>query len=211
MVHVVGPDATPPSDRDLATLNFTSRRGTERISMLRAFDASAHQTRNDPLTGLVNCGTVQHRVREFDAAAVPYTLGHGRIDEFRVLTDTHGAEAGDQALRLFARVLRDAARPNDIVAACGGDDFLVVLPDCSTDVAVGVLERARERLALRLAAGTVPSFTATFGVASTRDAPAFEEIVALADKALADGQVAGRNRVVVATLAEPRHQAAGHP
>jgi len=89
-------------------------------------------------------------------------------------------------------------RPNDIVARYGGEEFVIVLPDCSTEVAVGILERVRERLALSLQSGRVPPFTVTFGVASTAYASDFDEVVAIADHALLSAKTAGRNRVLVA-------------
>ena len=149
------------------------------------FASSETQARTDPLTGLLNRRSLENRVSDLNTEGVPYTLAYGGLDYFKALSDTHGREAGDQALRLLARVLRDSLRPNDIAARSSDEDFLVVLPDCTTDVAVGVLERVRERLALALAAGRVPSFTVTFGVASTAHAADFEEIVAIADRAFA--------------------------
>ena len=137
-----------------------------------------------------------------------YALAYGDLDHFKILNDTHGHEAGDQALRLFARVLGDSLRPNDIAARYGGEEFVIVLPNCDTAVATGVLERVRESLALALGAGRVPRFTVTFGLASSAHAAAFDEIVAIADQALLEGKAAGRNRVAVAdpsasTVAQP--------
>jgi len=75
---------------------------------------------------------------------------------------------------------------------------VIVLPDCSTDVAVAVLERVRENLALAIRTGQVPAFTVTFGVASSAYAEAFDDIVAIADQALLHAKAAGRNRVALA-------------
>jgi len=171
--------------------------------MIRAFETSETQAHTDPLTGLLNRRSLENRVRDLHREGVPYALAYGDLDHFKVLNDTHGHEAGDQALRAFARVLRDAVRPNDIVARYGGEEFVIVLPDCSIDVAVGVLERVRERLALALGAGHVPPFTVTFGVASTDYTTNFENLVAVADRALLDAKAAGRNRVIVADPAVP--------
>jgi diguanylate cyclase (GGDEF)-like protein len=198
VTHAVGRDRIPPSETDLEALNFTSRRGSDRIAMLRAFATSETQARTDPLTGLLNRRSLEHRVRDLRREGTPYSLAYGDLDHFKILNDTHGHEAGDRALRLFSRVLRDSIRPNDIAARYGGEEFVIVLPDCGTDVAVGVLERVRERLTLALTAGHVPSFTVTFGVASTAYATEYDEIVAIADRALLDAKAAGRNRVLAA-------------
>jgi len=198
VLHAVGPDDAMPDVPEIASLQFTSRRGTDRIAMLRAFASSESETRTDSITGLLNRRSLENQLHELHTAGVPYALAFGGLDFFGQLNDTHGREAGDQVLRLFARVLRDSLRPNDIAARSGEDEFIVALPDCGTDIAVAVLERVRERLVLALAEGRVPSFTVTFGIASTAYAGNFDEILAIADRALVAARVAGRNRVVVA-------------
>jgi diguanylate cyclase (GGDEF)-like protein len=200
VTHAIGPDGTPPAETDIETLTFTSRRGSERVAMIRAFATSQTQAQTDPLTGLLNRRSLENAVRDLRNEKVPYALAYGDLDHFKVLNDTHGHEAGDQALRLFARVLNDSLRPNDICARYGGEEFVIVLPDCATDVATIVLERVRESLALALSAGRVPPFTVTFGVASSTYAASFDEIVAIADRALLDAKSAGRNRVAIAEL-----------
>jgi diguanylate cyclase (GGDEF) domain len=200
VTHAIGRDDVLPEAHEVEALNFTSRRGSERIAMIRAFATSETQAHTDPLTGLLNRRSLENAVRDLATEGVPYAVAYGDLDHFKVLNDTYGHEAGDQALRLFSRVLRDSLRPNEIAARYGGEEFVIVLPDCDTAVAVGVLERVRENLALALSAGRVPPFTVTFGVASSGYAEEFDVIVAIADGALLDGKSAGRNRVLVAEL-----------
>jgi diguanylate cyclase (GGDEF)-like protein len=199
VVHAMGPDGTPPNDNDVRYLEITTRHASERIAMLRAFAKSESQARTDPLTGLWNRRSLENRVRELAQDATPYALAYGDLDHFKILNDTHGHEAGDQALRLFARVLRDSVRPGDITARYGGEEFVIVLPDCPTDTATKILERLREQLAVTLTSGRVPAFTVSFGVASSTDADTFDEIVAIADRALLTAKANGRNRTIRAT------------
>jgi len=70
--------------------------------------------------------------------------------------------------------------------------------DCGTDTATIVLERIRDRLAIALTGGRVPAFTVSFGLASSTDAPTFDETLAVADLALLTAKTAGRNRVHLA-------------
>lgn len=198
VTHATAADREPPTDQDVEDLELTSRRASDRIAMLRAFEKSENQARSDPLTGLWNRRSLENRVRELQREGTPYALAYGDLDHFKDLNDTHGHEAGDQALRLFSRVLRDAIRPGDIAARYGGEEFVILLPDCSTQTATNVLERVRERLAIALTAGRVPSFTVSFGLASSVDADTFDEVLAIADRALFAAKGAGRNRVVVA-------------
>ena len=198
VMHAVGREGVVPVDADIQTVNFTSGRGSERIARLRALEASETQAHTDPLTGLLNRRSLENQVQDLRDEGNAYTVAYGDLDHFKDLNDTFGHDVGDQALRAFSRVLRDSVRPNDIVARYGGEEFVIVLPDCGTDVAVGVLERVRERLALTAGTGHVPPFTVTFGVASTAYASEFDDIVTIADHALLAAKSAGRNRVIVA-------------
>ena len=166
--------------------------------MVRAFEKSETQAHTDPLTGLLNRRSLENRVRELQRERVSYALAYGDLDHFKVLNDTNGHEAGDRALQLFSRVMRDSVRPNDVVCRYGGEEFVILLPDCTTGAAVAVLERLRERLALALTSGRVPSFTVSFGVSSSTEHDTFDAIVAAADNALLSAKAAGRNRVIVA-------------
>jgi diguanylate cyclase (GGDEF)-like protein len=206
VTHATGPDGTAPSPTDVEFLEITSRRASDRLAMLRAFAKSETQASSDPLTGLWNRRSLENQVRELQRDGIPYALAYGDLDQFKMLNDKHGHEAGDQALRLFSRVLRDSIRPNDIAGRYGGEEFVIVLPDCNTDTATIVLERVRERLALALTTGRVAAFTVSFGLACSFDADTFDAVVAVADQALLDAKAAGRNRVVVAV-----DSAAGSP
>jgi diguanylate cyclase (GGDEF)-like protein len=207
VVHAMGPNGTPPNANDISYLEITTRHASERIAMLRAFARSETQARTDPLTGLWNRRSLENRVHELTRDATPYALAYGDLDHFKILNDTHGHEAGDQALRLFARVLRDSVRPNDITARYGGEEFVIVLPDCPAETATKILERLREQLALALTNGRVPAFTVSFGVAASTDADTFDEVVAIADHALLTAKTDGRNRTSLATnlTIEPAH------
>ena len=108
------PTTVPPTESDVRYLEVTARRASERIAMLRAFEKSETQAQSDPLTGLLNRRSLENQVNDLQRSSTPYSLAYGDLDHFKVLNDTHGHEAGDQALRLFSRVLRDSIRPNDI-------------------------------------------------------------------------------------------------
>jgi diguanylate cyclase (GGDEF)-like protein len=203
VTHATGPDGVLPAAEDVRYLELTSRRSSDRIALLRAFAKSETQARTDPLTGLLNRRSLENAVRDLNADGVGYTVAYGDLDHFKTLNDTHGHQAGDQALRLFARVLREAIRPNDIAARYGGEEFVVVFPRTGDSAAARVLERIRERLALALIAGHVAPFTISFGVAASSPADTFDRVVAAADEALLAAKAAGRDRVVIASALTP--------
>jgi diguanylate cyclase (GGDEF)-like protein len=111
--------------------------------------------------------------------------------------DTHGHDAGDRALRLFARTLREAVRSDDLVCRYGGEEFIIAFPNLSLDATAGALARVQKQLVLALTAGSVPPFTASVGVADSADGDALQDLCRAADVALFRAKREGRNRVVV--------------
>ena len=89
----------------------------------------AKQARTDALTGLHNRRAfneeLARRLDRLDREGTPGTLMFVDVDNFKTLNDHRGHEAGDDALRLVADMLRTATRPGDLVARLGGDEFAI--------------------------------------------------------------------------------------
>lgn len=148
----------------------------------------------DGLTGLANRRAMQTRLvaataRE-DRRQVTNALILMDLDRFKVLNDSQGHQAGDEALQQVATILQGVTRPEDLVARWGGEEFLLLLPACGHDEAMSLAERLREALA----EGT--PITASFGVAEQAPADTPERWVSRADQALYEAKATGRNRVV---------------
>jgi diguanylate cyclase (GGDEF)-like protein len=114
------------------------------------------------------------------------------------LNDRHGHVVGDDILRLFAQVAQAALRPGDLLSRQGGDEFLAVLKDISSDGAMGVAERIR--LAFSAAASQAPGLamspTLSIGVATGKEtAVDFKKLLKQADEALYSSKRQGRDRV----------------
>ena len=129
-----------------------------------------------------------------------HVVAYADLDHFKKLNDVHGHDAGDRALRLFARVLRDSVRPSDIPARYGGEEFIVVLPRCSPTDAELVMARVQQRLAAAVRDEPGPEFTVSVGIAPSQITKTFGEVVEAADMALLEAKANGRDRVVVAPL-----------
>jgi diguanylate cyclase (GGDEF)-like protein len=174
-----------------------ARRASERLAMLRAFEVSQTQANSDSLTGLLTRRSLENGVRDLQEAGVPFAVAYGDLDHFKQLNDVFGQDAGDRALRTFSQILRDALRPSDIPCRYGGEEFVIVLPQCSIPEAVEVLQRVMQRMAERLSAGRHPNFTVSFGLASSDQAADFQQVVTLADEALLRAKAGGRNGIAI--------------
>jgi len=99
----------------------------------------------DPLTGLFNRRYIEQRLE----GEIARSKRHGRplivilfdLDEFKQVNDTYGHAAGDALLKAFAERLSKATRGSDAAARYGGDEFLVVLPECKPENVQHVLKR----------------------------------------------------------------------
>ena len=125
------------------------------------------------------------------------------IDHFKKVNDTHGHFAGDAVLRETAVRLRSNMRPYDQVGRYGGEEFLVVLPNCDLEQAANQAERMRYRLheTSMLVDGRELQVSASFGVTISDGSERSPDVfVRVADEALYRAKANGRNRVWSLTL-----------
>jgi diguanylate cyclase (GGDEF)-like protein len=209
--HVTTDDGSPPSGSVRRNVEVVARRAAERLAMLRAFEVSQTQANSDSLTGLMTRRSLEATVRQLHDTGTPYSVAYGDLDHFKDLNDVFGHAAGDRALRTFSQVLRDSLRPADVPCRYGGEEFVIVLPDCPVEEARLVLERVRERMADRIVAANLPAFTISFGLASTDLGGDFEQLVSLADDALLNAKASGRDQIVVALRPDLPKAAAAEP
>jgi diguanylate cyclase (GGDEF)-like protein len=123
------------------------------------------------------------------------------LDDFKQVNDRFGHQAGDDALRAFAEILRATVREIDLPARYGGEEFAVLLPQTDLEGAHRLAERLRRALVSRpLSAGpgTLMAVTASFGVASYPASSSPAALFAAADEALYRAKRRGKNCVVSA-------------
>ena len=198
VVHAIGPDGELPSSDTTATFELIARKTGEHVGMLRAFARSETQAQTDALTGLLNRRSLEEQIKELVERDQEFVVAYCDLDHFKQLNDVYGHDAGDRALRLFSRVLRESVRPKDLPARYGGEEFVMVLPACELPEATAVIERIQARLAHALEPGTIPPFTASFGLSKSNPAETFAQTLETADAALRAAKAAGRNRWVIA-------------
>jgi len=153
--------------------------------------------RSDALTGLPNRRALDDQLPREMARALragaELSLAIIDIDHFKAYNDTYGHLAGDAVLRDCAAAWDESLRGEDTILRFGGEEFLVVLPDCGPGDGAEVIERLR--------AATPGGQTCSAGLAVWRPGESVDDLVARADQALYKAKEAGRDRLVSAGLA----------
>ena len=113
--------------------------------------ALAYQAYHDALTGLINRREFENRLTQALNSAVQneettHVLMYLDLDQFKVINDTCGHQAGDQLLKQITGLLHARLRTKDIIARLGGDEFGVLLEDCSAQQALPIAETLRKAI-----------------------------------------------------------------
>jgi len=167
--------------------------------LLQSEELSRH-AHQDALTGLWNRRYIDSRLpallERTRQAARPLCIALADVDFFKKVNDRFGHAIGDQVLVRTAALLRSAARPADIVARFGGEEFLLVFTELELADAAGVCERLRAAIAAHDWSQIHPELQVTLSLGATQ---AQHSDVALvlrrADTLLYDAKRGGRNRV----------------
>lgn len=157
----------------------------------------------DPLTGLLNRrgmlerfgGEIARQARQGGAMGILLL----DLDHFKDINDTYGHAAGDLALCETARILQSMKRPYDHASRWGGEEFLVLMPDCPKADLLGIAERIREKIAaLRIQAGANTfGFTVSIGAYRPGTPQTLDTMLQKVDGALYAAKDGGRNCVRV--------------
>jgi diguanylate cyclase (GGDEF)-like protein/putative nucleotidyltransferase with HDIG domain len=190
------------TDEHRRVLGRVSEQAAAVIFNSTRFEQTQHESHTDPLTGLPNRRSLDRFFETGLARAVRHKTSIGVVvldlDRLKEINDTYGHEAGDRALRAVGSVLRTTVRQNDLCARFAGDEFVVVMWDCSPEhearrmqdlqsaVAAHPFEpRPGVRLSLSISAGA-----ARFPI----DGGSFEELLAAADERMYHDKAGRRSR-----------------
>lgn len=158
----------------------------------------------DPLTGTGNrIAMNQSMQREIEVARrsqLPLSVLMLDVDHFKRINDVHGHSAGDEALRSVAQTLKSQLRNIDMIFRYGGEEFLVLLSNTSTEAAAMVGERLRQAVHdLQLSSeGQQMSLSISLGCATLQPGESGDRLQQRADMALLEAKRGGRNRLRMA-------------
>ncbi|HET7200216.1 MAG TPA: diguanylate cyclase, partial [Burkholderiales bacterium] len=200
------------TDEDIDLINSVAEHAALAIANVELRERLQEQAMRDKLTGLYN----RHYVQEWFGLELRRAQRHGRavaalmldIDHFKRFNDTFGHEAGDLVLRELAGVLGRMARKSDVASRYGGEEFLLLLPECPLEAAIrkaGQIREEVERLQVEYRGSKVGAVTVSIGVAAFPEhADDAGALLRCADNALYLAKQAGRNRVVAYSAEEQK-------
>ncbi|MBK6705138.1 MAG: PleD family two-component system response regulator [Caulobacteraceae bacterium] len=196
----------PIDEEEIIARARTLMRRKRYMDALRSrLDQSLELAITDQLTGLYNRRFLDTQlaplVHRAQCGGDPVSVMTVDIDHFKRCNDTFGHDVGDAVLREFAARLASNTRPSDYACRQGGEEFIVVMPRTTGDIACLAAERLRRAIA---ASGfIIPGLphaldvTISIGVASTEGADdTTESLLKRADEALYEAKRGGRNRVI---------------
>jgi diguanylate cyclase (GGDEF)-like protein/PAS domain S-box-containing protein len=183
---------------------------SDQISMalanIRLRETLRHQVIHDALTGLFNRRyleeTLEREIYRVRRKGAPLGLIMLDLDYFKHFNDTYGHEAGDNLLRTLGNFLSDRVRREDVACRYGGEEFVLILPEASSEVVQQRAEDIRRefpKLPVMHRGQMLESVTLSLGVAMFPDHGATgRDVLRAADDAMYRAKSQGRNRVVVA-------------
>jgi len=158
---------------------------------------------HDILTGLFNRVYFEEEINRLEGSRqYPISLIVADMDGLKENNDRYGHQAGDAMLRRAAEVLRQACRSEDMVARIGGDEFGIVLPKSSANVAEAALERIKQGMTHFHFGETDIPISMSLGAATAQSGESLRTVFRQADKAMYQAKRAKRQRRPPGPVAE---------
>ncbi len=209
MLHIEFPNSVTAAEADrrhALAVAMAEQTGLA-IANIRLREALLEQSIRDPLTGLYNRRYMQeslHReVAQSFRSQAPLAILMIDVDHFKKFNDSFGHHAGDVVLRRVARAIQENFRQSDICCRFGGEEFTVLLPDTTLELAERLANKLLDEvrnLALSHENRALDRVTASVGVSLFPiHASSPEQLVEAADAALYQAKSTGRNKVTVST------------
>lgn len=188
--------------QDFASAGARARQLEDEVDRLaEQLDSASAQIMTDHLTCLLNRRGLEKSFGDLDAdcrsTGRALSIALLDVDDFKKLNDALGHQAGDDALRHLASLMRAEMRPSDLCARYGGEEFVVVLPGSDGSEASSVMRRLQRALTTEVFLHRSERVFVTFsaGVAQVRNDETLAQAIARADDAMYRAKHSGKNRV----------------
>lgn len=168
----------------------------------------AEKIERDSLTGLLKHANIKQaastEIKRFQHNNIPVTLIMIDIDHFKSVNDNFGHAVGDVVISTVASLLQQRLRHSDLIGRYGGEEFLVVMPECDIENAIRIIEAIRMHFSSIRFSDKTRTFNCTLsaGLACSTDFPGSQsaELLAKADEALYAAKNEGRNKIKTAPV-----------
>ena len=191
---------------DEQMLRELSRVASTALNNAQRFARTERLYMQDDLTRLYNSRflrqCLENEIKRARRYGSPVSVAFIDLDGFKQVNDRFGHRVGSETLKEVADLFADSVRDTDVVARYGGDEFTIVLPETTAELALSTAERIRQRLAEQRFSGQSGEYfhlTASFGIAACPDhAQAAADLIEKADLAMYRAKAANKNNVKLA-------------
>ena len=179
---------------------YSQRENAAESKLMKYNDKLKEEANTDQLTGLFNRRKAKEYLSEIRQTEMEngVSIAIADIDFFKKVNDTYGHDAGDEVLKFIANLMREKSRSTSFISRWGGEEFLLVFPDCNGDNAYIALERLRTTIqdsVIKVGDQEI-QVTMTFGLTEFGYDKDAEAAIKEADEKLYMGKQNGRNQVV---------------
>ena len=205
-VLVRHPESAVPR-ADEGRISLTVAQAAPVLANLRNLALAEFRANNDSLTGLPNKraseDTFKRMIAQAHRSVATLAVMMLDLDHFKRINDRFGHGKGDEVLAAVGAAIQECLRDSDFAGRFGGEEFLILLPDTDVEGASRFAERLREAIGSITVVGVETEITASLGVAELIEHGGTPQgLLREADRALYAAKAAGRNRGVVARVAD---------
>ncbi len=197
VLDVESPEVDGFTPDDIKILSSLSAQIAIALDNARLYEEAKRLSLTDPLTGLPNRRSfeimIENEIRRAERYRRLFAVLMMDFDNFKNYNDKFGHSAGDNILKRFSTLMKEAIRDVDFLGRYGGDEFIAVLPETDANFALVVAERIRKKIESE---NLDPPVTLSIGIAVfPKDSREKQKLIDLADQACYEAKEMGGNRV----------------
>ncbi len=197
VLDVESPEIDGFTPDDIKILSALSAQIAIALDNARLYEETKRLSLTDPLTGLPNRRsfeiTIENEIRRAERYRRSFAVLMMDFDNFKSYNDKFGHSAGDNILKRFSILMKEAIRDVDFLGRYGGDEFIAVLPETDANFALAVAERIRKKIESE---NLDPPVTLSIGIAVfPKDSKEKQKLIDLADHACYEAKEMGGNRI----------------